>query len=185
MSRARFLYRGSLFLSAAAATSFLCNQKHSPDISTLQLSRQTVSPDQGTAAASISKLREYVSTSTLRRCVPHLHYEAACKAFDDGAKFDFIADAAEIALPAVVSINVVQKSNFVFAVKGSGSGFIVDKRGYIITNEHVIEGNRTVTVVLGDGRELPGEVVAIDRTTDLALVKVIISSTKISLFQVN
>lgn len=98
---------------------------------------------------------------------------ARCKDKPDFSRFDFIADAAEVALPAVVSIDVVQRE-YVFDIKGSGSGFIVDKRGYVITNEHVIAGKRkaSVTVVLSDGRKLEGSVVAVDSRTDLALIKV-------------
>ena len=103
---------------------------------------------------------------------PLIRFTAHCKEKKDLHQFDFIADAAEQALPAVVSIDVKQRQNYVFEVQGSGSGFIVDKRGYIITNEHVITGCKGVTVVLGDGRKIPGTVVAVDSLTDLALVKV-------------
>ncbi|MDO8568065.1 MAG: trypsin-like peptidase domain-containing protein, partial [Dehalococcoidales bacterium] len=55
---------------------------------------------------------------------------------------------------------------------GSGSGTIVDKRGYILTAEHVISGAFSVTITTMNGEKFPGAVVASDTTLDLALVKV-------------
>jgi serine protease Do len=55
---------------------------------------------------------------------------------------------------------------------GMGSGVIVSPNGYIITNNHVVEGAREVTVTLPDKRELKGKVVGTDPKTDLAMIKV-------------
>ena len=55
---------------------------------------------------------------------------------------------------------------------GLGSGVIVSADGYIVTNNHVVDGAREVTVVLGDGREFPARVIGRDPQTDIALVKV-------------
>lgn len=57
-------------------------------------------------------------------------------------------------------------------VEGLGSGFIVDKSGYIVTNNHVIDGADDIKVTLSDGRELAGKLVGTDPQTDLALIKV-------------
>ncbi len=56
--------------------------------------------------------------------------------------------------------------------QGVGSGFIIDDDGYIVTNNHVIEGADEVTVRLNDGREFEAEVVGYDDKTDLALLKI-------------
>jgi len=56
--------------------------------------------------------------------------------------------------------------------QGLGSGVIVSADGYIITNNHVIEGADTVTVNLADGRELPARVVGKDAKTDIAVIKI-------------
>lgn len=56
--------------------------------------------------------------------------------------------------------------------KGFGSGVIISKDGYIVTNNHVIDGADEITVKLQDSRELKGRVVGTDPTTDLALVKI-------------
>lgn len=53
-----------------------------------------------------------------------------------------------------------------------GSGFIVDPKGYIVTNCHVIQGADAVKVSLNDGRVLDAKIIARDKRTDLALLKV-------------
>ncbi|HVR73155.1 MAG TPA: trypsin-like peptidase domain-containing protein [Planctomycetota bacterium] len=53
-----------------------------------------------------------------------------------------------------------------------GSGFIVDPRGYILTNHHLVGGGGALTVRLADERELPGRVVQTDYASDTALIKV-------------
>ncbi len=53
-----------------------------------------------------------------------------------------------------------------------GSGFVIDPDGYIVTNNHVIQGATEVTVRLQDGTELSAEVIGSDNKTDLALIKV-------------
>jgi S1-C subfamily serine protease len=54
----------------------------------------------------------------------------------------------------------------------SGSGSIIDQRGYILTNNHVIEGASEITVTLADGTTLPAELVGSDRENDLAVLKI-------------
>ncbi|MCH5184858.1 MAG: trypsin-like peptidase domain-containing protein [Oscillospiraceae bacterium] len=56
--------------------------------------------------------------------------------------------------------------------QGSGSGIIISSDGYIVTNNHVIEGATEVTVILNDGTELAAEIVGADEKTDLAVLKV-------------
>jgi serine protease Do len=57
-------------------------------------------------------------------------------------------------------------------LEGQGSGFIVDPAGYIVTNNHVIDGAERVQVTLEDGRAFVGSVVGTDPATDVALIKV-------------
>jgi serine protease Do len=56
--------------------------------------------------------------------------------------------------------------------KSLGSGFVVDPRGYILTNDHVVKNATKIRVKMQDGRELPGTVVGTDPQTDLAVIKV-------------
>jgi S1-C subfamily serine protease len=53
-----------------------------------------------------------------------------------------------------------------------GSGFIVSPDGYILTNNHVVEGADIITVTLYDKRSFPARVIGLDPTTDVALVQV-------------
>ena len=71
--------------------------------------------------------------------------------------------------PAVVQI---------FTPGGAGSGFVVQSGGWVITNAHVINGHREVTVVVNESTRLPGEVVGWEEhwLVDLAVVKVEIPS---------
>jgi serine protease Do len=54
----------------------------------------------------------------------------------------------------------------------SGSGFIIDPTGYIVTNNHVVDGASTVSVTLTDGNKYTAKVVGHDAKTDLALLKI-------------
>ena len=53
-----------------------------------------------------------------------------------------------------------------------GSGVIFDKKGYIVTNNHVVGNNRQVNVALSDGQVVTGKVIGTDAVTDLAVVKI-------------
>lgn len=56
--------------------------------------------------------------------------------------------------------------------QGSGSGIIISEDGYIVTNQHVIEGATEISVILNTGEELKAELVGQDAKTDLAVLKV-------------
>ncbi len=69
--------------------------------------------------------------------------------------------------PTVVQVNVTTSSG-----NQLGSGVIIDRRGYIITNNHVINGATSINVVLNDGRKLSAQLVGADATDDLAVLKI-------------
>jgi serine protease Do len=79
-------------------------------------------------------------------------------------------------LPAVVSITTRQietnQFNQPVPTRGLGSGFIVDRRGYILTNNHVVEGAEEIKVTLTDERTFRAALVGRDRFTDLAVLKI-------------
>lgn len=56
--------------------------------------------------------------------------------------------------------------------QSAGSGVIIDPKGYIVTNNHVVENASQITVTLGDRREYPAKVIGTDPKTDLAIVKI-------------
>lgn len=56
--------------------------------------------------------------------------------------------------------------------RGVGSGFIISKDGYIMTNNHVVDGASKITVTMNDGREYQAKVIGTDKRTDIALIKI-------------
>src|SRR5579859_932810 len=57
-------------------------------------------------------------------------------------------------------------------VEGAGSGFVIDSKGFILTNNHVVEGAQTIEVVLGDQTRYPAKVIGADPRNDVALIKI-------------
>ncbi|MEW5989576.1 MAG: trypsin-like peptidase domain-containing protein, partial [Chloroflexota bacterium] len=78
--------------------------------------------------------------------------------------------------PAVVHITSrVVTMNFFFGPmpsEGTGSGFILDTQGHVVTNYHVIEGAESIEVTLSDETQLPARVVGIDPPNDLAVLAI-------------
>jgi S1-C subfamily serine protease len=57
-------------------------------------------------------------------------------------------------------------------VEGAGSGFVIDPRGYILTNFHVVAGAQTIEVILGDKTRFPAKFIGADQRNDVALIKI-------------
>ena len=115
----------------------------------------------------------------------------------ESAPFSF-ADLVERVSPAVVSIksettnteseaedNIPQQFRDLFQQFGqrppqqvprralsAGSGFIIDKAGYVVTNNHVVDASKKITVTLPDKREFTARLVGTDPVTDVALLKI-------------
>jgi 2-alkenal reductase len=87
-----------------------------------------------------------------------------------------VIDAVKSVKPAVVTvINQMQpRRGFLGSVSptASGSGIIVDKQGYIITNNHVIAGQQSLQVIFSDGSKADATIVGADAIADIAVLKV-------------
>jgi serine protease Do len=111
----------------------------------------------------------------------------------DSSRRNAIVQAAERIGPAVVSLSVtqvVQTRNsspygsdfwdFFFLppparerqVQSLGSGVIINPKGYVLTNDHVVDGAQNIRVTLQNGVEYPGKLIGTDPVTDLAVVKI-------------
>lgn len=118
---------------------------------------------------------------------------ARYSSFNSGGMVDF-TQAAETSVNAVVHVMTIietKQTNYEYdpfleyffgergnrsqpkrQQMGSGSGVILSEDGYIVTNNHVVDGSDNVTVVLNDKREFKANIVGTDPNTDLALLKI-------------
>ena len=85
-----------------------------------------------------------------------------------------IAALVEQAAPSVVTVTVAGAGASPFGGGGSsqGSGFVLDREGYVVTNQHVVGAATRATVTFADGTEVAATVVGADASTDLAVLKV-------------
>jgi S1-C subfamily serine protease len=86
-----------------------------------------------------------------------------------------IIDVVRVVRPAVVNINTESQVETFFGVfpqQGAGSGVIVRSDGYILTNNHVVQGATNIKVTFLGGKVLPGKIVGTDPLVDLAVIKV-------------
>lgn len=109
------------------------------------------------------------------------------------AFYPSFADLVETLLPGVVNISTVRQQvtdetkldiissnshiqDYFLQDEGGktslGSGFLIDSKGYIMTNHHVIDGADEIVVTLSDDRQFKAKVVGVDKMTDLALIKI-------------
>jgi S1-C subfamily serine protease len=101
--------------------------------------------------------------------VPSLRGENASAS----ASTTHVEQIADEIRPSIVQIDVSTDSG-----KGSGSGVMFRTDGHILTNHHVVDGAKTITVVMADGRELPAKLVGADADTDIAVVKIESTNTR-------
>ncbi|HYO89118.1 MAG TPA: trypsin-like peptidase domain-containing protein [Candidatus Limnocylindrales bacterium] len=83
--------------------------------------------------------------------------------------------------PSVVNIEVVLETphDSIMTSHASGSGFVFDGDGHIITNAHVVEGVRSISVTFSDGFVASAELVGVDQYSDLAVVRVDIDPARL------
>ncbi len=94
----------------------------------------------------------------------------------DSSAFNAAAVAA-VGMDSVVEITTetMSRNNLImgqYVTTGAGSGVIISEDGYIVTNNHVINGASKITVRTRDGKEFPASIVGFDERTDLAVIKV-------------
>jgi len=80
-----------------------------------------------------------------------------------------------VSVIAKVELSIVRIDVTLARGSGSGSGSIIDKRGYVLTNYHVIDGAQTIQVTVMNDGVFSGTVVAGDPGRDVALVKIPVS----------
>jgi len=97
---------------------------------------------------------------------------------DANALSGSVIDVVDRVNPSVVT--VINKMDFTgFTDEGAdlqpvgmGTGFIISTDGYIVTNEHVVEGSNALDVIFSDGTKVSGTLIGVDAFTDLGLIKV-------------
>jgi putative serine protease PepD len=86
---------------------------------------------------------------------------------------DSVAGLAARVLPSVVSIETMKSDG-----GSTGSGFVIDPNGYLLTNNHVVADALTIKVMLNDGREFAAKILGRDASYDLAVLKIEASGLK-------
>jgi serine protease Do len=124
-----------------------------------------------------------VSTAPRRTAAPEATKTGGPRPFTGAVNF---ADVAERINAAVVNIDATSKTSrerrrgedldpgrdYDGPRQGSGSGFLIDREGFLLTNHHVIDGAERITVTMADGRAFRGEVVGADPAIDVALLRI-------------
>jgi serine protease Do len=141
------------------------------------------------------QLSQTISEGTyINKTQPQEQYEQKIKDTQELnlSRQNAITRAVQMVEPAVVSVNVIRTEivrryldpfeNPFFGffdyipyrrqVKAIGSGVIISKEGYIITNAHVVEGATEIKIILSDGRQFDGEIVGISNVHDIAVLKI-------------
>ena len=97
---------------------------------------------------------------------------------NNGASSNFVREAVKVVGPSVVRVDCERDASAFMSnafegdtVKVSGSGIVVTTDGYLLTNSHVIQGAKSLTVTLSNGRTFKAAVVSFDELTDLAVLK--------------
>lgn len=88
-----------------------------------------------------------------------------------------LSNIYERANPGVVNINVAGGADS--TEYGSGSGFVIDRDGHIVTNNHVIDGADEIDVTFWDGAVTKAKLIGADPYSDLALIKVTVDAAKL------
>ncbi|MFE2287500.1 S1C family serine protease [Streptomyces sp. NPDC059443] len=102
-----------------------------------------------------------------RKATTRLELPQAAPAANEGRAPDSVAGIAATALPGVVTLHVSGAQS-----SATGTGFVLDVQGHILTNNHVVHGAQHITVTFSTGESVSAELVGGDTGYDLAVVKV-------------
>lgn len=91
-----------------------------------------------------------------------------------------VVKVAETVSPAVVNITVTKRGQgswrgygqYPFEAKGAGSGFVIASDGFILTNNHVVNGATEIKITTSDGTDYPARLIGQDSDTDIAVIRV-------------
>lgn len=109
----------------------------------------------------------YLGVLAERQSSTRLELPQAAVAAGEGRAPDSVAGIAAAALPGVVTLHVRGTAG-----GGTGTGFVLDGQGHILTNHHVVAGAKEMTVTFSSGESVTAELVGRDSGYDLAVVKV-------------
>ncbi|MGP3688304.1 trypsin-like peptidase domain-containing protein [Streptomyces sp. IBSNAI002] len=109
----------------------------------------------------------YLGVLAERQSSTRLELPQAGVAADKGRAPDSVAGIAAAALPGVVTLHVRGASG-----SGTGTGFVLDQQGHILTNNHVVADAKEIAVTFSTGESVTAELVGRDSGYDLAVVKV-------------
>jgi putative serine protease PepD len=126
----------------------------------------------GAGAGLYAALAPATTTTVVESAVPSSAAEAAASSTDLS-----VGDVYDRAHKGVVDVSVTydegEYSPYSRGRSGAeGSGFVYDREGHVVTNQHVVETRGTIEVTLWNGNSYEGRVVGMDRSTDLAVIKV-------------
>jgi putative serine protease PepD len=120
----------------------------------------------GTGATLVATHHGVTSAGTVQVAPPVAAPSAGSDNFD-------VASVARAVLPSIVRIDVSGQGALGQSQEGTGSGVIYTSDGYIVTNNHVVEGESSFQVTLADGTQLPARVIGTAApAVDIAVIKV-------------
>jgi len=126
----------------------------------------------GAAAIMLQPYKESINYTAVETQNPYYITKLAASA-NSGIT---IADTASVIKQSVVEISTETVATNAwmrqFITEGAGSGVIISNNGYIVTNQHVIAGARSITVRLANGQKHSASLVGSDSATDLAIIKI-------------
>jgi serine protease Do len=146
-----------------------------PGISCITISRPTTTPPIDSPTPTATTTSTAAATPTVTPISPTWTPPTSSNLTED---LPSIADVVAKVKPSVVAINTEVVSydffNRPYTQEGAGSGWIIDKDGIVVTNNHVVEGAETITVTTGDGTSYTADInaIATDTLNDLAIIKI-------------